>query len=398
MYTLLQRGCFFLFYLFLGTAHAYIINVSAEYNPSAYEPGGAVFKNTTVCNGLTSTWLWESWCKNVSSIKESIILSFPIYADRYTSDNGAPSDYFIYVNMTGERKVILYNGINTIDLKFIPTHVGAYYWPAPSNLPNINLSKVQGDCTPISGHGGGAAEGGVTDRYIYLMSIKPTAQKSGGLCYLNQSGVSGFQGIHEGFFGFRLESSDPIKIPNGEYRGKLILSLGGNGNIGFGSENYKGDRLIEISFVFTVRHHLKVEFPVGGDSVLLLPPGGWSDFIYRHASHTPVSLSADLSYKIWFSSPVRITLKCEYPNDNECFIINTKNGHKAPVHVYWQKKHIVSTNTSYLIIPSLDGTPSINETQTLSFKINESQVLNNMMKYPGAQYKGKITVIFDAAI
>lgn len=373
---------------------ASVVEVSAEYNPIAYELNGATFKNTTVCNGFTSTWMWERWCKEGSSITDSIIMPFPIFAAKHVLNNGQVDESFIYAKIIGERRVTLYSGTNSIELKFIPTHIGAYYWPAPNNLPNVNLSNIQGDCTAVSSQAGGHA---TADHYIYLLKIKPATEKNGSFCYLSQNGIVGFQYIREGYLGFRLESTNPINIPNGEYKGRFTLSLGENLDIDFGAANYTGDATVIINFTFKVQHHLKINFPPESSDIFLVPPGGWGKWTYVKNKY-PSELMADLQYRIWFSSPVKITLKCEYYNDDECFIFNDKNGDKAPIHVYWQKTNLVTTDTQYRIRPSLDGSPAINEKQSLSFKVTDSQTIKNMMKYPGSKYKGRVTIIFDATI
>ncbi|MGL5499221.1 MAG: hypothetical protein ACRDCQ_19985 [Aeromonas sobria] len=113
----------------------------------------------------------------------------------------------------------------------------------------------------------------------------------------------------------------------------------------------------------------------------------------------PSSLRADLHYRIWFSSKIKVTLRCEYPNGNECYVKNTKDGHLAPVNVYWRDYALITTTTDeWHFVPSIDGTPAVNADRFFSFKITDSQVLKEMMKRPGGTYKGKITLIFDATI
>ncbi|MGU5890715.1 hypothetical protein [Aeromonas hydrophila] len=234
----------------------------------------------------------------------------------------------------------------------------------------------------------------------FLYEINRRTQGGIAECYVNNSkGDNLSYTIDSVNYGFRLEAPDPLKMPNGVYKGNLKIRIGNGQDIDLGKATYSGGTEHSLEFTLTVRHQLKVDFPPGGDKVVLLPPGGWSDWVYRGKNRVPPSLRADLHYRMWFSSKIKIILNCEYPNGDECFIKNTNDGHLVPIHVYWQDTTLITTTTAgFLFVPSSDGRPAVNANRFFSFKITDTQKLKEMMQRSGGTYKGKVTIIFDATI
>ncbi|WP_139729254.1 hypothetical protein [Aeromonas sobria] len=73
------------------------------------------------------------------------------------------------------------------------------------------------------------------------------------------------------YIGYRLVPPDPLKMQNGTYKGSLTLTVGANQDLDFGNGNYS-DSTLTVNFSLKVQHQIKVEFPPGGDKVVLLPP------------------------------------------------------------------------------------------------------------------------------
>ncbi|MCH7376598.1 hypothetical protein MM182_14665 [Aeromonas sp. MR19] len=374
------------------------IDVTAEYNPAAYEVGYGKFINTTPC--LSESWS-GFWCSDTSTVDQSQPLFISITIDRVVKNNNNLIDALTYLAFVGARDVSLVhqNSGKSYPLKFFFTKIGALMSPNIAKEALVNntdwLDHIDGDCqhslntyaSPSQVH--------------YLYDIKPENQLAGGKCYHNKFKTtfsSKSTALKKIYLGYKLKAPDPLKMENGVYKGSLVLSIGRNKDLDFGNGTYS-DSQLTINFTMKVRHQIKIDFPPGGDKVVLLPPGGWSDWIYRGKNRVPSSLRADLHYRIWFSSKIKVTLSCEYPNGSECFIKNTKDGHLVPIHVYWRDYSLITTTTAGLVFaPSVDGTPAVNADRFFSFKITDSQVLKEMMKRPGGTYKGKVTIIFDATI
>lgn len=200
-------------------------------------------------------------------------------------------------------------------------------------------------------------------------------------------------------FGFKIKPPSPLEMPNGTYRGSLTLSMGNNGDISLGNGEYSDNQLI-INLTLTVRHQLKVLFPLKERQLDLQPPGGWTNWIHRNNRNSPVSLTATLATRIWASAPYNVRLKCQYINSSgdRCLIKNERANHSVPVDVYATGMR----NNQYLTYPNKDenyyGHSILSgDDRPFKFEIKSAQI-SEMMKHPGGRYKGDITIIIEAAI
>lgn len=201
------------------------------------------------------------------------------------------------------------------------------------------------------------------------------------------------------FFGFKIRPPSPLDMPNGTYRGSMVLSVGQSGDISLGNGSYSDNQLI-INLTLVVRHQLKVIFPMSNKQMELLPPGGWLGWIHNSGKRSPESLTAVLPAYFWASAAYNLRLKCQMLNSakNRCLIKNAKNNHSVEVNVYatgMRKKE-------YLIYPDRDenyyGHSILSgDERPFRFEITGEQV-GEMMKRPGGIYKGDITIVIDAAI
>ena len=374
------------------------IDVTGEYKPAAYEAEYGKFINTTPCS-IAEDMTGDFWCKGTASLdkEQAVVIKTTIHRTIKNNDN--LRDAITYQKFTGKKTVELVNEHgDRKTLSFILTNIGGSHneniLEAASLTGKKWLYTVSGDCNFRLQTWAGPYW------LEYFFDIKKTSQMTGGICYnndFNKDFVSAETYMRRFYIGYRLVPPDPLKMQNGTYKGSLTLTVGANQDLDFGNGNYS-DSTLTVNFSLKVQHQIKVEFPPGGDKVVLLPPGGWSDWIYRGKNRVPSSLRADLHFRMWFSSLLEIKLRCEYPNGKECYVKNTKDGHLAPVNVYWRDRTLISTDTEFNFVPSLDGTPLVNADRFISFKITDSKVLKEMMKRSGGTYKGKITLIFDATI
>ncbi|HEH9419578.1 TPA: hypothetical protein SIA31_003666 [Aeromonas sobria] len=371
------------------------INVTAEYKPATYEVDGAKFINTTPCHSES----WSGfWCSGTSTVDQSQPLFISIAIDRVVKNNNNLVDAVTYLGFVGARDVSLVNqGSNkSYALKFIPTKIGASMRPNLAKEALVGdsdwLEYIDGDCQ-FSLHSWASPS-----VVSYLYDIKPTNQLAGGKCYHNNFKTtfsSKSTALSNIYLGYKLQAPDPLKMENGVYKGSLVLSIGRNKDLDFGNGTYS-DNQLTINFTMTVRHQIKVEFPPGGDQVVLQPPSGWHDWVYRGKSHLPPHLIAELPYRIWSSLSYNVWLNCQYPDGEYCMLSNTRTGHKARFDVIYQngvkKEFVLRTITKQLFTGV-----SKNVERTLIFKVDKP-ALTEMMKYPGSTYKGNVTIIYDAAI
>ena len=370
------------------------INVTAEYKPATYEVDGAKFINTTPCHSES----WSGfWCSGTSTVDQSQPVFISMRIQRVVKNNNNLIDALTYLGFVGARDVSLVNQDSgkSYTFKFILTKIGAYMNPNISKEALVNdsdwLRHIDGDCQYSLPSWASWSE------VAYLYDIKPANQLAGGKCYHNNfkpTFSSNSTALSKIYLGYKLHAPDPLKMENGVYKGSLVLSIGRNKDLDFGNGTYS-DNQLTINFTMTVRHQIKMEFPPGGDKVLLQPPGGWHDWIYRGKSHQPPHLIAELPYRLWSSAGYNVWLNCQYPDGEYCMLNNTRTGHKARFDVIYQngaKKEFVLTKTKKAF-----GGLSKNAARTLIFKIDKP-ALTEMMKFPGSTYKGNVTLIYDAAI
>ena len=236
--------------------------------------------------------------------------------------------------------------------------------------------------------------------YINLTSwIVLWGDVGGKSCYTGLS-VDGTSNIQAMFFGFKITPPSPLKMPNGIYTGSIILSVGQNKDIDLGNGVYEDNQLI-IELTLKVQHQIKVEFPPGGDKVVLQPPGGWHDWIYRGKSHIPPYLIAELPYRLWSSSDFNVWLNCQYAIGEVCMLNNERLGMQVKLDVIYVNKSKeefpLTHGVKKLFTAGIKDPYYINEERSIIFKV-QKPVLALMMEYPGSTYKGNVTLIYDAAI
>ncbi|MFM1661844.1 hypothetical protein [Aeromonas salmonicida] len=372
------------------------IDVTAEYKPAAYEVGYGKFINTTPC--LDEPGKTGFWCSTTATADTPQALSIPIKIDRVVRNNNNLMDAITYQSFIGARDVSLVNssGGKAHKLKFMLTQIGARMMPNINKEAHINdsfwLNTIEGDCSYSQSTWASALV------FEYFYDVNSSNQLNGGKCYHSKFKTtfsSKDVSLNRIYLGYKLDTPDPLKMENGVYKGSLVLSIGQNKDLDFGNGTYS-DNQLTINFTMTVRHQIKMEFPPGSDKVVLQPPGGWHDWIYRGKSHQPPHLIAELPYRLWSSSTYNVWLNCQYPDGEYCMLSNTRTGHKARFDVIYQ-----NGAKEEFVLRAITKKPfigvSINAARILIFKVDKP-ALTEMMKSPGSTYKGNVTIIYDAAI
>lgn len=371
------------------------VSLTAEYKPATYEVDGAKFINTTPCH---SESLPGFWCGGTATVDQSQPFFISMKIERVVKNNNNLVDALTYLGFVGARDVSLVNqdSNKSYTLKFIFTHIGASMRPNISKEALVNdsnwLSHIDGDCQYSLTSWANSYE------VSYLYDIRHANQLAGGKCYHNNFKAtfsSKNTALDKIYLGYKLNAPDPLKMENGIYKGQLVLSIGRNKDLDFGNGTYS-DNQLTINFTMTVRHQIRVDFPAGSDRVVLQPPGGWHDWIYRGKSHQPPNLIAELPYRLWSSSSYSVWLSCQYSDGEYCMLNNTRTDHKARFDVIYlngEKKEFVLKSITKQPFTGL----SKNAARILIFKVDKP-ALTEMMKSPGSTYKGNVTIIYDAAI
>ncbi len=387
--------------IFLSSAvSSQTIKVTAEYKPASYESSGGQFISTTPCL-KTSEGIWFSVCKgNISSL-DSLLFSIRQTVSRSVKENiKQPKDSFVFLSSAGQKTITVTSTTGaSYPVEFIPEQLGVHFdsvvsqsvgWPIYNNA----FANPVGGCTFIDRQMAGG-----TNLNVWMVLWGNIAAKS---CYTSLS-VDGLAKIHAFFLGFKIKPPSPLNMPNGIYKGLITLSVSESGDISLGNGTYS-DNQLNVDLTLTVRHQLKVEFSKGEgegrNKISLLPHGGWINWIHS-GKREPNLLQQDLPFRIWFSAPFTVALRCQYQwsASGECALKDSK-GRTVPLKTYYVNRlnetTLLTTNKSKFV-PPVQGSPVINAARAIRFQIVGGTV-SEMMKYPGSNFKGDVTLIFDAAI
>ncbi len=194
-------------------------------------------------------------------------------------------------------------------------------------------------------------------------------------------------------------------MKNGVYTGELRYSIGSGQQIDIGKGRYNHDS-ITFKFELTVDHKFQLDFPPGSERVLLQPPGGWSQ--WANQGRTPPALRREMPFRLWSSGPFMVYLSdCEYRVAGQCGIHNTNDNHTVPLEVAVTLPGIIAESTGSFVHKQLLGTDKftaerlssasyiVNQRSLLHFEVGQASVAE-MMRYPGGNYKGNVTVMFDS--
>ena len=388
---------FLMLMFFPEIASSQTIKVTAEYKPASYEAGGGRFVSTTPCN-KTASGMWLTYCRGEITSLDSLLFSISYGVTRAAKKSVEnPKDSIVYMQSFSQKEMTVTsaNGISYRVL-LVPEMLGAHF---DASIYHDTAKPIYNEFTnPIGGCSYLDKQvAGHTQWQAWMVLWGEVAGKS---CYTALSTNVGVT-VKALFFGFKIKPPSPLDMPNGVYNGSIKLLVSSNGDISLGNGTYSDTSLI-IDLTLTVRHQLKVDFPKGsGDGysqVTLLPPGGWRNWMHN-GKREPSILQQDLPFRIWFSAPFTVSLRCQHQWGTECGLKDSK-GRTVPLKTYYvnsiNEMTLLTTNKYNFVLP-VQGKPIINAARAIRFQVVGGTVAE-MMKYPGSSFKGDVTLIFDAAI
>lgn len=249
-------------FIFCLSANAATVDVTAEYKPAVYEDARGTFKSTTVCkNQLPGASIDECY-GNIVSL-DSLLFSFKTTIKRVVvKDFKDKKDAFVFFGLSG-RKMMTIKSENgkEFPVDVIPEQLGADWETGIKYVDGAKdvydgMTKPFGGCRYVNR--AYASYPNRISRWVLLWG-----NLDGKSCYTEKSAepYDGLYSINMVMFGFKIKPPSPLDMPNGTYRGSLTLSMGNNGDISLGNGEYSDNQLV-INLTLTVRHQLKVLFPL----------------------------------------------------------------------------------------------------------------------------------------
>ncbi|WP_177431610.1 hypothetical protein [Pseudomonas huaxiensis] len=371
--------------LWAAAANAVEVTVSAEYR------NGIDFVHTSQAPGFCARWPGQ--CNAGPALDLPISYELAILQNKDAERAG------VTIRVPGRRQVTVTNERSgeSYTLGFETLALGLQV-DAPAASPASHA--VQGGCSAA-----GLQHAGARTHYLWRINTptQPATCVSAG--QVGQVDETDRLRIGELGLAYRLTTPSPLKMKPGKYRGRLVFSVGSGADfdLGNGVTTLDADSL-ELNFELDVVHAFRLEFAQGSEQVVLEPPGGWNQW----PNGLPNRLYRDVALRIWSSGPFSVHLRCQYMAGQGCGMRNQSNEHQVPLRVALtlpggfqhsgqgvNRVVLPVGETMALKLESLQ--PMLNQGGLLHFDVGKAEV-REMARYPGMEYAGDVTVIFDAGM
>ncbi|WP_455923221.1 hypothetical protein [Pseudomonas putida] len=378
--------------------------ITAEFIPRISSPNTVKFVNTTPLSGYCHGN--GSYCK-----PGDFTIQFPLTIQREWVNPG-PIEGHNYQRVDGNWKTVSVtadSGGQAVSLQFRLNLLSRRY-----NRGSLNPGGIAGSVTNISNLAGiyGASRGGCIGRLglgnSSLIEFAWGVPQGMTTCTREPNNVP--MGPYTGNIdlvsvGYELEAPNPFALGNGVYHGSVTYTIGQGQQIDLGLGDYSESH-VTFNFELKVQHELRVDFPAGSDHAVLEPDGGWQRWMQGGAA--PARLQRTHPFQIWASAPMKMYLKCDNPMGNQCSIREPLSGHQVPLVVAVTLPGEVRHHGAPVQqMPLPLGEAQALQLQSVAIAAArqgrlhywvEQPHVTAMLAHPGRQYRGEVTIVFDAQL
>lgn len=372
---------------------AAVVDITAEYNPDISNPEHVDFRNTTPIVGFCSDYphlcndgMFSIYIPNVSINK------------RLTVKTDSPPDAVLGAKVDGQyRRVTLTEPLSG---QMINAHFRL-------NLIDIDIygnlmpgwwSHVNGGCNSRTGV-----------NWATRYRVAWTVPESHTYCYkdynLNSTIVDDVFEIRGVGVGYELKVDSPLGLISGNYEGELVYTLGNGADIDYYAITYS-DHEIRFRISAKIEHAFTLQFPSGTNRIRLEPSGGWGQWF--NSGRMPAKMERNVDFSLTTSGPISIALQCEQEMGTNCALRNQNTGEKVELETRVTlpglkplgggaevKDYRLATGPiKQFFIPEAY---SYKRQSTVHFRVNQPHV-ETMLKQPGSQWAGNVTLIFEAGL
>lgn len=394
-------------FILCGTVFAAEINLTMEYKSSVFSPGVKKFTNTTPQGSFCASRPLD--CKNGSVFTVNLPIKKLSYGAIKANTNSRQSAFY---KIPSNTKIIQVKNTKTqhvANLRFRLSGLGIRVNFPVSMGELVEAGENQSPMTMVWGYwyrpeGGCSGYGGsieVSTYFVRALWLYPDGVTG---CYKIPKYNIPSLDVRELGLMYEMIAPDPFELGNGVYTGSVDYSVGPGKDFDFGDNSISSDSNVRINFTLTVQHELKVFFPPELKKVVLEPPNGWQ--VWMQQGRPPVSLKRDIPFSVASSANFSMRLECQYRVGESCGIRNKNNTTTVPVEMAvtiqgTKEKQSGKNIEHWLLTNALQGPVFFsdyirtNRQSVLHFEVKKASV-DQMIKRAGDQYKGNITVIFDA--
>lgn len=315
-------------------ASAVVRTVTASFSPDANNPQRNQFTNTTSNEGFCLDHVAQCKANNMFSLRvtRQIPMNGPIQPDDPNARKGAmikaPATWRLITvtnrdtreSTTVEVRISGIGGVYTLSDTAMALTGESNVVTGHRALWGTNWATAPAPCRAL---GSNHYYGNSGFSFFWLTPVETTCSKPAKFL------IPGF-GYQYLDYSYELRTPDPLKMSTGIYEGTVTYSVGPNGDIDLGDHVIPTDPILQLDFILTVQHTLKVEVPPGGTRVELLPQGGWQAWLQRN--RRPERLFRDQTFNISASSRFKMKLECQYVSGDNCALWSTA-GHAVPLEV-----------------------------------------------------------------
>lgn len=380
------------------------LTIHAEYKAGFNgQPQNMEFTDITQCRGY--------WCNYMGISKDKRLLVNSVVArPLYLSSDPRKN---LYLQFPGSRTVtVRHNNGSTADLTFTLTAIGGIYRRINNYQPHLyelteNLRFPEGAC---SSNGANVHRGAWDTAFIW--TILPEAQQNGGTCIKKvnsryQTNYKYWQTQRHLLITYRLQTPNPLTMDNGAYRGRLVFSVGPNGDFDYGDieDGVYRDSEIIINFELSVGHHALFKFPADGTKASLEPPSGWAQYLNRGI--VPDRVEYSMPFSVWNNVPLTVYLQCQYRIGSDCALKNTRNSHTVPVKTsitlpgQLTQQNGAAINRTLLREGNINphrfklNATTLNGRGELYFQVQKNALAEMLKNYTGDLYQGDVTLVVE---
>lgn len=372
-------------------ARAAVINISAEFVPNAHDPNKRTFTNTTpwsgVCNGAH---LNTCKARGIWSIDTRI---------RGTKQFRGPSaddrnNY--YFALPGKRTVTVTNDAgmrSDLDLRLSGI---AFRYGGPPTTENPIFAACP---TFLSNHQAIGSS-------VMRMLLRNGDSNAAGVCINTNNRPQRRDDVEIQALDivYILDAQNPLELPSGMYRGSTTYTIGGAGSdIDLGNGVAVDSPTLTVNFELEVKHSFRISGIEDGARVVLAPERGWRDWIDH--GRAPARLQQELPFRIDTSGRFSLGLQCQHAIGERCGIALEEGADAVPldIAVTMPGIHVVEgrrpaqrqpLNRTQPVMFGVDGYV-LERPSRLHFEV-AGQPLQQMLARPGSQWRGDVTLVFDA--
>lgn len=385
------------------------VTINSEFKADYSGTNQQRLTDVTPCIDSFCTYIW-----NYTRYKAITVDSFINH--RFVKNNSHPRNN-LYLKFPSARKIMLQHESGTqTEVTFKIKRIGGTYVNQGGQLSLYNMighggigimpsTNTNGNCSRVLA--GSTSRGNTTS---FLWDINSPYDNIGGNCYRllsNSDRLPSSQTFNleqtQIAFVYELLTDSPMKLENGQYKGRMIFSVGPGADFDMGEGDYADSELI-VNINLNVEHQTMLRFPANSRRIILEPAKGWQD--YLATGKMTESVKADIPFQIWSTGPLSIYLQCNVDMAPYCGLRNSRNGHritvmttitmpqgmKAPYGIAAERIRLYASPSRVKFTPDQKIT---NGTGIVHFEVNSKDVTSALGSNPGGEYTGSVALMIE---